>query len=42
MVTSCTIVKLFQAGSWIYKINIPEENIIIIFFKCSWVSRRRV
>ena len=27
---------LFWAGSWSYEVHIPEENIISIFFKCSW------
>jgi len=27
---------LFWAGSWSYEVYIPEENIISIFFKCSW------
>ena len=27
---------LFWAGSWPYEVYIPKENIIAIFFKCSW------
>ena len=27
---------LFWAGSWSYEVYIPKENIIAIFFKCSW------
>ena len=27
---------LFWVGSWSYEVYIPKENIIAIFFKCSW------
>jgi len=36
---------LFWAGSWSYEVYIPKENIIAIFFKCSWHafwSKRKV